>query len=153
MWLVGMMGAAHAGGLAVGGLFGLELATGGYASEVSQTELNPGVIGGLIVGYRADVVGLHLQPEVQAAYATATRDLALALGGAVTFSSPVAFGVAAHVGTAPGQGLRWDALGVLEVDVIPKIKPGFRIGVQKVTLAPGGSWVFPVFEGVVIVAF
>ena len=95
---------------------------------------------------------LHLQPEVQALYSTVTDGVGLNVGAAVTVLSPLAFGAAAHAGISPGNGPTWDVLGVVELTMIPKIKPGIRAGVENVSY-DSGNQLFAVVEAVAIIAF
>lgn len=146
MWLIGMMGVAQAGGLAVGGIVGAELPT----REVSS--LDPGPAVGLLVGYRADLLVLHLQPEAQIIYSTVTPGVEFNVGGAVTVLSPLAIGAAAHLGISPGNGPTMDLLGVIEFTMLPKIKPSLRAGVQNVSYN-SGSEAIALVQAVVTIAF
>jgi len=65
-------------------------------------------------------------------YSTVTPGLGLNAGAAITVLSPLAIGAAAHAGISPSHGPTWDILGVVELTMIPKVKPGIRAGMSSV---------------------
>lgn len=121
-WL--MAAAAHAG-VIVGGMAGTEVPL-----QV-ETSSDAGPMAGVLVGWRQDLLLLHVQPELVIRYNLENQAALVGPGFQVTALSPVAIGVFAHVGLPANGGPTWDAGGVAELTLLPKIRPGVRLGYQR----------------------
>lgn len=115
---------AHAG-VIVGGMAGTDVPLD------NDTTSDAGLNMGLLVGWRQDLLLLHIQPEIVLRYNVENQAALVGPGVAVTALSPVAVGVYAHVGLPASGGPTWDAGGVAELTLLPKIRPGVRVGYQR----------------------
>lgn len=120
MWLL-YAAVAHAG--FAGGVMGLVQVP---LVDPTSSTVSPGAA--LYAGWRQDVGLLHLQPEVVVRTTVPNGAFFVGPGAAVTFGSPLAIGVYAHVGFPEYLGWAWDAGAILEVTALPKLRPALRVG-------------------------
>lgn len=115
---------AHAG-VVVGGGTGLDVPLDGDTSS----DTGPNVAA--FVGWRQDLVLVHIQPELMLRYNVSNRAALVGPGFTATALSPVALGVFAHVGLPVNDGPTWDAGAVAELTILPKIRPQVRLGYHR----------------------
>lgn len=120
-------------GLVVGGLLGADVPL------ESDTRSDTGPHGGVIVGWRQPILFVHLQPELIARW-NPTNDAAIVGPGfSATALDPIAVGVFAHVGLPWRDGPTWDAGIVGEFTLLPRLRPGVRIGYHRAQIGDEGA--------------
>lgn len=127
---LGMVGAAPAYALSLGAQADL-VQQGGSALEAR-------------LGLGLPTPGLHLSPELGLAWFRLEEDALLrgSVGGSLTVGTRLRPGVYAHVGlarelAAARFGPSWDAGLMLDVALLPLLRPGLRVGYAELPDRPG----------------
>lgn len=123
LWM--LLTAVAQAGVVVGGLAGA-----GVVLDSDSTS-DTGMTAGLIVGWRQDLLLVHVQPELLLRYNFENQAALVGPGAAVSFLSPVAIGGYMHVGLPVRDGPSWDIGALAELTLLPRIRPGIRIGYER----------------------
>jgi len=123
LWLL-LADAARAG-LVVGGMLGTDVPL------ESDTSSDPGAHFGALVGWRQDVLFVHVQPELVLRWNPMNDAALVGPGFSATALDPIAIGIFAHVGIPWSDGPTWDAGLVGEFTLLPRLRPGVRVGYHR----------------------
>lgn len=120
-------------GLVVGGMLGADVPL------ESDTRSDSGAHLGALVGWRQSILFVHVQPELIVRWDPVNDAAIVGPGFSATALDPIAIGVFAHVGLPWRDGPTWDAGITGELTLLPRLRPGVRIGYHRARIGEAGA--------------